>query len=486
MKKGEIRELDITKYAFEGKGIAKIPFEELGPMPVRDNEPPQEQSADRQFVIFVEGSYPGDKVKAMITKIKKSYAEARTVEVITPSEERTKAECRFFGVCGGCKQQDLQYASQLKYKHEQVKDIFERMGGFRDFEFQNIVPSENIFYYRNKMEYSFADKRWLTKEELEQNVERNFALGLHLPGIYDKVLDIDECFLQSKQSNQILNFTREFFKSRNLSIYSTKTHVGFLRNLIIKKTHHTTDLMVNLVTSDDNPALMRDYTAELLKEVPEVTTVINNISRKMAAIGIGDYENVYHGSGYIHEILGGFKFRVSANSFFQTNTLQAEKLYSAALEFGMITKDDIVYDLYSGAGTISIFVSKSAKEVYAFESVEPAVKDAKSNSRLNEIDNVHYYTADLNRSFLSMVSTHRLPSPDVVILDPPRGGMNPVTVKDVVALDPERIVYVSCNPATQVRDIKLFNEEGYRLVKVRPVDMFPHTYHIENVALLEK
>ncbi|MGE5683242.1 MAG: 23S rRNA (uracil(1939)-C(5))-methyltransferase RlmD, partial [Bacillota bacterium] len=249
---------------------------------------------------------------------------------------------------------------------------------------------------------------------------------------------------------------------------------------------HSDDLMVNIVTSEENDALMKEYTEGLLKAVPEITTIVNNINTKKAQTAIGDYEKVYYGSGYIHDTIGDFKFRISANSFFQTNTLQAEKLYSTALEFAGIHKDEVVYDLYSGAGTISIFVSNAAKEVYAFEAVEPAVKDAEENRKYNKIKNVHFITADLNRSFLSIVSSKKLPSPDVVILDPPRSGMNPVTVKDVVKLDPERIVYVSCNPATQVRDIKMFNEEGYRLVKVKPVDMFPHTYHIENVVLLEK
>ncbi|MDP4190713.1 MAG: 23S rRNA (uracil(1939)-C(5))-methyltransferase RlmD [Bacteroidota bacterium] len=490
MKKGEIIELEITKYAFEGKGISKIPREILNNIPAGANstsedELPQE-GAGKSFVIFVNGSYPGDKVKAMITKVKKSYAEAKTVEVLRPSEERTKAECKYFGLCGGCKQQDLNYQSQPKYKQEQVIDIFERLGGFKDFEYFPIAPSEKTFYYRNKMEYSFTEKRWLKKEELDTDVDRNFALGLHLPNIYDKVLDIEECFLQSKESNSVLNFTRSFFKAKGETIYSTKTHLGYLRNLIIKKTHHTDDLMVNLVTSEENDALMKEYTEGLIKQVPEVTTVINNINTKLAQVALGDYEKIYYGSGYIHDTIGEFKFRISANSFFQTNTLQAEKLYSTALDFGGIGKDDVVYDLYSGAGTISIFVSKKAKSVYAFESVEPAVKDAEENRKFNAIDNVHFFIADLNRSFLSLVYQKKLPSPDVVILDPPRSGMNPVTVKDVVKLDPERIVYVSCNPATQVRDIKMFNEEGYRLVKIKPVDMFPHTYHIENVALLEK
>jgi 23S rRNA (uracil1939-C5)-methyltransferase len=477
LKKSEILELEITKYAYEGKGIAKIDREDAG------------NGANKtKFVIFVDGSYPGDKVTAQIIKVKSSYAEARTLEVLIPSTERVKASCKFFGTCGGCKQQDMDYASQLKYKQEQVKDIFERLGGFKEFEFQDIISSEKIFYYRNKMEYTFADRRWLSKEELNSGleIEKNFALGLHIPQIFDKVLDIDECFLQSPESNRILNFTRDFFKSRSTSVFSTKTHTGYLRNLVIKKSHHTNDLMVNLVTSDENDALMKEYTDCILKEIPEITTVVNNINRKKAQTAAGDYEIVYYGSGYIYDTIGGFNFRISANSFFQTNTLQAEILYNTAKEFADFKGNEVVYDLYSGAGTITIFVSGSVKEVYAIEAVEPAVADAEENSKLNNINNVHFITSDLNKTFLSIINSRSIPHPDVVILDPPRAGMNPVTVTDVISLDPGKIVYVSCNPATQVRDIKLFNEGGYTLVKIRPVDMFPHTYHIENVALLVK
>lgn len=475
MKKGEILELDITKYAFEGKGIAKIVLDGSG-----DDE--------KNFVVFVNGSYPGDKVEARVTKIKKSYAEAVTTRVIAPSAERVAARCKYFGTCGGCKQQDLDYSSQLKYKQEQVRDIFERIGGFSNFSFLDILPSENIYFYRNKMEYSFSCYRWLTQQEIASGeaIDREFALGLHIPGMFDKVLDIDECFLQSPESNQILNFTRDFFKSRGITIFSTKTHEGYLRNLVIKRSHHTDDLMVNLVTATENDELMKAYTAGLLEAVPQVTTVINNINQKKAQIATGDYEIVYYGSGYIHDSIGKYKYRISANSFFQTNTLQAERLYSTAMEFASIGKDEIVYDLYSGAGTISIFASDHAKEVYAFETVEPAVADAEENKKYNNIENVHFITADLNRSFLDKVKLNGIPQPDTVILDPPRSGMNPVTVSDVVQLAPEKIVYISCNPATQARDIKLFNQEGYSLVKVRPVDMFPHTFHIENVALLEK
>lgn len=481
VKKGDILELRIEKYAFEGKGIAKVSKSEL--LGLISEEP-----NEINFVVFVYNSYPGDTVKARLLKIKNSYAEAIVTEIISPSQERIDAKCRFFGVCGGCKQQDLKYESQIKYKQQQVVEIFQKLGGFSEFEIEAIIPSENIFYYRNKMEFSFGDRRWLTKSELQiqGKIEKDFALGLHIPRIYDKVLDVDECFLQSEISNRILNFTRKFFKEKNVSVYSTKSHVGYLRNLVIKQSQKTNDLMVNLITSDENDELMNDYCDALLTEIHEVTTVINNISKKKAAIAIGDFEKVIYGSGFIHDQIGKYKFRISANSFFQTNTLQAENLYQTALDFAELTGNEILYDLYSGAGTIAIYISENAKQVIGFESVESAIEDARVNVGLNSVFNVQFFTADLYKSFLPIVKKNKIPNPDVILIDPPRAGMHGNTVNDVIKLSPQKIIYVSCNPTTQVRDIKLMVEAGYKLVRIKPVDMFPHTYHIENVALLRK
>ena len=474
MKKGDLLTVSITDYAFEGKGIAKINIE---------------GSEDKKLVVFVNGGYPGDTLEVVITKYKKTYAEASLKTIITPSPVRTEPKCSYTKYCGGCKQQNMIYENQAIYKQAQVKDIFERLGGLYNFEFENIVKADTYFYYRNKMEYSFAVKRWLTPEEIndELNIEdRDFALGMHLPNMYDKVLDIKECFLQSELSNNILNFTRDYFKNKGISIYSTKTHKGLLRNLVIRTAYNTKDVMVNLVTSDENDELMQDYCNKLINNYPEVTTFINNISKKKASIAFGDYEKIYFGSGVNYDYIGRYKFRISANSFFQTNTKQAEKLYSAAKEFADIKGTDIVYDLYCGAGTISIFVSDKANKVYGFETVEPAIKDGEINISINDINNVKLFTADLNKSFLEIVKNNNTENPDIIIADPPRSGMNPTTVKDILKLSPKKIVYVSCNPATQARDIKLLIEGGYKLLKAKPVDMFPHTYHIENVALLEK
>jgi len=338
------------------------------------------------------------------------------------------------------------------------------------------------------MEFSFAEQRWLTLEEINSNeeIDRNFALGLHIPNIFDKVLDLDECFLQSETSNKILNFTRKFFKDKNTSIYTTKTHTGYLRNLVIKESKHFPELMVNLVTLEENDELMDEYTHSLKKAIPAVTTIINNISTKKALVAIGEYEKVFYGNGIIHDSIGDYKFRISANSFFQTNTLQAVNLYQTALDYACLSGNEVVYDLYCGAGTISIFVSKFAKEIYGFEVVQSAINDAEVNKKLNHTENVKFFLADLYDSFLNVIESQNIPQPDVIIADPPRNGMHKNTVADIIKLSPQKIVYVSCNPTTQVRDLKLFCEAGYKLIKAKPADMFPQTYHIENVILMEK
>jgi len=478
LKKGDILDLEISGYAFEGKGIAKI----IKEVHSADEDP-------KKFVVFVDGTYPGDVITAEVRKIRKSYAEAKLRNLITASTLRTEAACKHFGTCGGCKSQNLFYENQKNFKQEQVKDIFERLGGLKDFEMLPIVGAEKIYYYRNKLEYSFADKRWLSENEISsmQEIEdRNFALGFHIPGMYDKVLNIEKCHLQSDDSNQILNLTRKFFKERNVSIYSTKTHEGFLRNLVIKQASNTNDLMVNLVVSEENDELLGEYKETLLREIPSITTIIFNISKKKASIAIGDYEIVSHGEGFIIDKIGKSKYRISANSFFQTNTSQAARLYNVALDFAEFTGNEIVYDLYSGAGTIPIYVSEKVKQLYGFESVEPAIKDALVNRELNSVSNFEPILADLNKSFIPIVEERKLPYPNVIITDPPRSGMHTKTVQDILTLKPEKIVYISCNPTTQARDIKLLCEGGYKLIKIQPVDMFPHTYHIENVALLNK
>lgn len=475
MKKDDVLELKIESYAYEGRGIAKLVLNEEEP--------------EKKYIVFVDKTYPGDVVKAIIKKKKSNYAEAILQEIIKPSDLRIEAKCKHFNDCGGCKQQDLNYETQLKFKSEQVVETFQHIGLVDNFEVENIIPCSQQFYYRNKMEFSAADKRWISKEEFDlkgEVTDRNFALGLHIPRIFDKVLDLDECFLQSETSTKVLNFTRKFFKTRGISAYSTKYQTGYVRNLVIKQAHFTIDFMVNLVTSEENDQLMQEYTSEIIKEIPEITTIVNNINQKKSQVAYGDYEKVYFGDGYIHDFIGEYKFRISANSFFQVNTRQAVNLYQTALDYAELTGNEILFDLYSGAGTIAIFMSKFAKKIYTMESSESSIEDAKFNLKVNQIENVFPFTADLNKSFLPLIDTENIPIPDIIVTDPPRSGMNPKTIQDILKISPKKIVYISCNPATQARDIKLLVESGYKLVKIKSVDMFPQTFHIENVALLTK
>ncbi|MBN1638196.1 MAG: 23S rRNA (uracil(1939)-C(5))-methyltransferase RlmD [Ignavibacteriales bacterium] len=477
MLKGDILILNIVSYAFEGKGIAKVDL---------DNKSTDGQN---NFVVFVNSTYTGDKVEAMLTKIKKTYAEAKLLKIILPSNLRTESKCKYFGICGGCKQQDLDYQKQLEFKTQQVKEIAEHIGGFKDFNLSPIISSENTYGYRNKMEFSFSDKRWLTNSELtdpEKIEDKNFALGLHIPRIYDKVLDIDECLLQSDECNKILDFTKSFFKEKNISCYSSKTHTGFLRHLVLRQSYNNKDIMVNLVTYGEDKDLLEEFTKEITNKIILIKTVVNNINLKKAQIAVGDYEIVFYGDGYIYDKIGDKNFRISANSFFQTNTKQAENLYQAVIDLAGFSFNDVVYDLYAGAGTITTFIADKIKYAYGFESIESAIKDAVVNKELNGIRNIDFILADLNKSFLPLIRTNNLAKPNIIITDPPRSGMNPKTVNDILQLSPEKIIYVSCNPATQMRDIKMLTEFNYELKKMIPVDMFPHTFHIENVALLEK
>jgi 23S rRNA (uracil1939-C5)-methyltransferase len=362
------------------------------------------------------------------------------------------------------------------------------------------------------MEYSFAEKQWLTEkpsaiDDVQSQIEETkipitgmpspVFLGLHVPQRYDKVLDIDECHLQSAVSNQILNFTRDFARRNHLDVYDSDRNSGYLRFLVIRESSavrnpvqrdkKTKEVMANLVTFEDRPDVMKQYAAELKVNVEQVTTVVNTINSRKAQIAFGETENVYLGNGWIHERLGNHNFSISASSFFQTNVAQAEKLYGVVKDFGEFKPTDVVFDLYSGTGSIAIYISDSVKEVVGIESVESAIRDAEKNAQSNDIINCHFLLGDLKDRLTkdtSWMSSHA--KPDVFVIDPPRNGMHPKVVEEILGLAPERIVYVSCNPATQARDVKLLGAEKYQLVKLQPVDMFPHTFHIENVALLHR
>jgi 23S rRNA (uracil1939-C5)-methyltransferase len=480
LHRGDELQLEITDAAFEGKAVAR-----------HDG-----------MVIFVENAVPGDLVTAKLLKIKKNFVEAKVVRVERPSPLRMEPRCKYFGVCGGCKWQHVDYQAQLRFKQQQVVDSFERIGGFSNLNVLPIIGADDIYFYRGKMEYSFAEKQWLTEKpaaiaDFQMPMEENklptptspspIFLGLHVPQRYDKVLDINECHLQSFVSNQILNFTRNFALRNRLDVYDSDRNSGYLRFLVIRESKKTKEVMANLVTFENHPDVMKQYAAELKASVEDVTTVVNTINSRKAQIAFGETENVYLGSGWIHERLGNHNFIISASSFFQTNVAQAEKLYGVAKEFGGLKSTDVVFDLYSGTGSIAIFISDMVKEVVGIESVESAIRDAEKNAHANNITNCRFLLGDLKDRLTKdtgWMSSH--PKPDVLVIDPPRNGMHPKVVEEILGLAPERIVYVSCNPATQARDVELLCTKTYQLIKLQPVDMFPHTFHIENVALLHR
>ena len=441
------------------------------------------------MVFFVENAVPGDTVRARIFKLKKNYAEAHAVEVIRPSPHRSEPRCRHFGVCGGCKWQNLAYESQLQFKHQHVVDAFTRIGGFQNPTVLPVIGCEEPYFYRNKMEFTFSNYRWLTDEEMKtkEEAQQEVALGLHVPQRYDKVINIEECWLQSEMSAAIVNTIREISRVWKLSVYWTETHEGYLRHLVIREGKRTGETMVNLVTTNDWPEAMQNMTDLLLKQFPEITTIVNNITDRKSMVAIGDTEKLYHGQGFITEKIGDYTFRISSNSFFQTNTLQAERLYNVAKEFAGLTARDVVYDLYSGTGTIAIYLSDAVERVVGVEVVQSAIQDAQRNAELNKVSNCYFLQGDLKDRLTKdsqWLTEH--PRPTVVVADPPRSGMHEKVVKQIVKLAPERIVYVSCNPSTQARDAALLAEGGYALEKIQPVDMFPHTDHIEAVALFSR
>ncbi len=467
MNKGDELILHIDDAAFEGKSVAR----------------------HENFVVFVEGAVPGDEVRGIIFKVKKNYAEARVVEILTPSSSRVTPRCRYFGVCGGCRWQHLEYSKQCEYKRQNVIDAFERIGGFRGIAVNPAIGADPIYQYRNKLEFSFGNQRWLASEELDKPdvQQRDFALGFHIPQRYDKVLDIHECHLQSQLTVDILNTSRSFCIERKLPVYDTTTDSGYLRFLVIREAQRTKDVMVNFVTGKDIPGTAGELSDLLVRKFPGITTFVNTVNEKKAQIAFGEIQKVYHGEGVIREKLGHLTFTISANSFFQTNTRQAERLYCMVKEYAEFRQSDIVYDLYSGTGSIALFISDSVSRVIGIDNVPTAINDALTNARNNNISNCEFVLGDLKDRLTKDNLWMRLhPAPDVLVIDPPRSGMHPKVVQEVVRLGSRRIVYVSCNPATQARDVKIMVENGYRIDAVQPIDMFPHTFHIENVIKLTK
>ncbi|MCD6561198.1 MAG: 23S rRNA (uracil(1939)-C(5))-methyltransferase RlmD [Deltaproteobacteria bacterium] len=457
LKKNDLIELTIDKMAFGGKGIARIDG----------------------FVLFVRGAVPGDRVIAKVLKKKKDYAEAAIVELLAPSRDRIEAPCPYFGYCGGCQWQHVGYERQLFFKREVVKESLEHIGGLKNIAVCNTLPSENIFSYRNKMEFSFSDRRWLLPHEF-QGVKANgkTALGLHVPGTYSKVIDLDACLLQEVTGNRILNEVKRYVTESGIPVYGLKNHLGFWRFLTIRYSRAFDEWMVNIVTSENRPETIRPLADMLCDRIGDVKTVLNNITKRKASVAVGEQEVIYAGKGYIEDMIGPFRFQISANSFFQTNTPAAEKLCQKVKDYAELAGSETVLDLYSGTGTIPIFISKKVRSVTGIEISRDAILNAEKNCDENGIHNCNFICGDIREKISSI--TYR---PDVLIIDPPRAGMHKDVLAQVMTLLPEKIVYVSCNPASLARDLERIVKD-YELIEVQPVDMFPHTYHIEAVAKL--
>ena len=456
-----LNNVTITDYAAEGKSLVRI-----------DGK-----------VIFVSGAIPGDTVDIQIGKSKKDWAEGRAINIVEPSTDRVVPFCKHFGTCGGCKWQMLPYHKQLQFKQQEAEQNLRRIGKTEIPDLLSIIGSEETTAYRNKLEFTFSNKRFLTNEEIgtEESIAQQNALGYHAPRIFDKVIDIQECHLLNPVNNEIRNTIRDFAKEKGFTFYDIKEHTGWLRNIIIRYTS-TGELMVNICMNHDEEAdriLLLDY---LLKKVPVISTLLYTINPKWNETIYDLTPQVYFGKGYVTEKLGNLEFIISPKSFFQTNTHQAENLYAIAKEFAGLTGNEVVYDLYCGTGSIGIFVSDQAKKIIGVEVVEDAIEDAKKNAALNNIHHAHFFSGDVIKictdDFFKING-----KPDVVITDPPRAGMHEKLVIKLLEMEAPKIVYVSCNTATQARDIALLSEK-YTVEKVQPVDMFPHTHHIECVALL--
>jgi len=437
------------------------------------------------LVVFVPMLIPGDLVDLRVIRKRKKYLEGKVIRFHKYSDDRIEPLCSHFGICGGCKWQHLPYNLQLRFKEKQVRDNLKRIGKTELPDIKPIIGSDDIFLYRNKLEYTFSNKRWLTKEEVESGTEfdRENALGFHIPGLFDKVLDIKECHLQPEPTNQIRNAVKEFAHLHSLEFFDLREQKGFLRNLVIRNSLDGNVMVIAVFFHEDIEKRegLLDY---LSSEFPQITSLMYVINSKRND-SLNDQDPIlYRGENHLVEYMDGLKFRIGPKSFYQTNTKQALKLYNVAREFAGLTGKEVVYDLYTGTGTIANFIAGSAGKVIGIEYVEDAIADAEINSEINNIKNTFFFSGDM-KDVLSEQFMLDNGKPDVIITDPPRAGMHEDVVKILSRSGAERIVYVSCNPSTQARDILLLSE-NYHVAEVQPVDMFPHTHHVENVVLLKR
>jgi 23S rRNA (uracil1939-C5)-methyltransferase len=455
--------ITITDIAAEGKAIAKI----------------------NDIVVFIPFVVPGDVVDLQVTRKKSHFMEARAIHFHSYSENRIEAVCEHFGICGGCKWQILPYSEQIRYKQKQVFDNLTRIGKIELPDILPIVGSAKTEFYRNKLEFTFSNKRWRTYEEIAEGKEFDTmnAVGFHIPGQFDKVLDIEKCWLQNDISNKIRNEVRRYALEHDLTFFNLRDQEGFLRTMIVR-TSSTGELMIIMVFFHEDTEVQNAFLQNIADKFPEITSLLYIINSK-ANDTITDQEVlVFKGNECIYEQMEDLKFKIGPKSFYQTNSDQAYELYKITRTFAQLTGNELVYDLYTGTGTIANFIAHQAKQVIGIEYVPEAIEDAVINSKLNNIDNTLFYSGDM-KDILNTSFIQKHGKPDVIITDPPRAGMHDDVINAILFAEPKRIVYVSCNPATQARDLNLL-DINYKVIVVQPVDMFPHTHHVENVVLLER
>ncbi|MCH8485904.1 MAG: 23S rRNA (uracil(1939)-C(5))-methyltransferase RlmD [Candidatus Cyclonatronum sp.] len=465
VKKGHTAELTIESAAFEGKGFGRL--------------------EDR--ACFVKNTAPGDHVKVRIIKKRKSFFEGQLIEVLKEGPDRVQPVCRHASVCGGCTWQHVSYAEQLRFKRQHVEDHLHRIGGLRDVIPLPVLAAPQQLHYRNKMEYSFGDRRWLTREEIDSGItftDKDVAAGMHAPGRFDRILNLEECHLQVPVSFEIMDFVRSYALKHDISSYNPVKKQGFIRHVMVRNGHHTGDLMVNLVTFADRGDIVKPLAEALLARFPQITTIVNNVNDTPSPSSEGRFENVLFGPGYITEKLGANLFRIDANTFFQTNTLQAGQLYETARQFADLRPDDLLFDLYCGVGSLTLYTADAVKQAVGIELSPVSVENARKNAAANNVVNCAFETGDMKDVFTGKF-IQKYGRPDVIITDPPRAGMHPDVVKTLCELAVDRLIYVSCNSATMARDLAELSRV-YTIDRVQPVDMFPQTYHIETVARLTR
>ncbi len=461
-----LEKITITDVAAEGKALAKV----------------------NDLVVFVPYVVPGDVVDLQIKKKKHSYAEAVAVRFHEYSSLRTEPFCEHFGVCGGCKWQCLSYEEQIRYKQQQVTDNLRRIGKIELPKISPILGSEKTAFYRNKLEFTFSNKRWLTEEEIKKGIkyDQMNAVGFHIPGAFDKILAIEKCWLQSELTNRLRNSIRDFAYEKEYPFFDLRSQEGMLRNMILR-TSTTGEVMLIMsckIVKEEEMELFKELLSFIVGEFPEITSLMYVVNNKCNDTITDQEILVFKGKDHIYEEMEGLRFKIGPKSFYQTNSEQAYNLYKIARDFAGLTGKELVYDLYTGTGTIANFVARQSARVIGIEYVPEAIQDAKINSEINKITNTLFYAGDM-KDILTQEFISEHGRPDVIITDPPRAGMHQDVINAILFAAPERIVYVSCNPATQARDIALLDEH-YKLTRVQPVDMFPHTHHVENVVLLEK